>query len=194
MQGCLVTDIFGRTDAMEEIAEELSAGSNTGSGSLAEWRILDPYQGVRHQFTDEAAAYEYFQQHMGVTSYASLVAEELNNTRYALAIGFSVGASALWQYLSHSKAMNIKRSVLFYGSQIRNMPFNSPQVPTHIIQPISEPHFDMNELSIKLTQLENVSVEKARYLHGFMNRKSDNFNVEGYRRYLQWLKGTQSVR
>ncbi|QDP02136.1 hypothetical protein [Thalassotalea sp. PS06] len=193
MISCLVTDIFGRTDAMEELAAELSADSNTDSGSLAEWRILDPYQGVRHDFTDEASAYGYFQQHMGLTNYESLIAEELNNTQYSLAIGFSVGASALWQYLSQSKSMSIQQAVLFYGSQIRNMPLNSPQVPTHIIQPKSEPHFDVNKLSIKLTQLENVSIERTKYLHGFMNRKSDNFNVEGYQRYLARLKGTQPL-
>ncbi|WP_394176816.1 hypothetical protein, partial [Thalassotalea litorea] len=170
MQGCLVTDIFGKTDAVEEIAAALSVNSTVA------WRILEPYQGERLEFADETTAYAYFQQHIGLRPYADLIANELCDAQYSIAIGFSVGASVLWQYLGRSNTVNIEQAVLFYGSQIRNMPLCAPKVPTHMIQPISEPHFDINELNLKLAPFGNVTLEASKHLHGFMNRKSNNFD------------------
>ncbi|MCK5097763.1 MAG: dienelactone hydrolase family protein, partial [Desulfobacteraceae bacterium] len=104
-----------------------------------------------------------------------------------LLIGFSVGACAIWLLSEHEVSQNISGAVCFYGSQIRNTTDLSPKFPVKIILPKKEEHFSIKDLSSKLELKQNVRIHKSRYLHGFMNVYSKNYNQTAYNHYLQWL-------
>ncbi|WP_171022249.1 hypothetical protein [Thalassotalea litorea] len=186
MQGFLITDIFGTTPAVHAMNDRLG-------GSLF---IIDPYDGIAQNFTNETAAYQHFQQHVGVNRYADIIAGYLSQAanKDQILIGFSVGASALWRCLTQQPPKSLQgkslqtAALLFYGSQIRHMPVSVPCVPTNIVLPCSEPHFSISALATSLVDVENVNVTNSEYLHGFMNELSDNFDRQGYQQYLAQLQ------
>jgi len=101
-------------------------------------------------------------------------------------IGFSMGASALWT-ISNNNDINIDEAFYFYGSQIRHWMDINPKIKGTVILPISEPHFDVNALQIKLEEKNMLSVIRCDYHHGFMNENSTNFNQHAYNQYTHWL-------
>ncbi len=64
----------------------------------------------------------------------------------------------------------------------------TPEIEMDLIFPEHEPHFNVKKLIAKLSQKKNVKCYTAPCLHGFMNKKSDNFNKEEYTNYLGLLK------
>lgn len=87
----LVSDIFGRTKALEKIGIEIS-------GNDPDIRIIDPYQGVDLFFETEALAYDYFMDRVGLKKYVSILMDHLAcSAPDMVLIGFSVGASAIWE-------------------------------------------------------------------------------------------------
>ncbi len=82
MNNVIVTDIFGRTPALETLARDI--------GSVA--AIIDPYDKASMNFAAEPLAYEYFMTHVGIFAYKQLIAARLaESARIDLLIGFSVG-------------------------------------------------------------------------------------------------------
>lgn len=54
--------------------------------------------------------------------------------------------------------------------------------------PEEEPHFDVVELMARLSRREGVVCHQTRYLHGFMNPLSVNFDAKAYAEYLLVLE------
>lgn len=79
-------------------------------------------------------------------------------------------------------------AICFYGSQIRNYLNVNPKIKIELFFPEHERHFEVANLISRLSQKTNVTCYKVPYLHGFMNKKSNNFNDIGYYQYLQLLK------
>jgi len=59
MNWLIVSDIFGRTDALEGFASSLEE----------EYSIIDPYEGKRNRFADEESAYCKFSNEVGLDRY-----------------------------------------------------------------------------------------------------------------------------
>jgi len=180
MRIIVVTDIFGQTPALLNLAESIKADS-----------IIDPYSGEDKNFINEASAYEYFSTHVGLDNYVELLTTELAaSTEQIILIGFSIGASAIWQ-LSAEHAMKdvtgVKQAICFYGSQIRKATDINPKFATSLIFPTLERHFDVQALAQVLSVKTNVNIEIVNYLHGFMNSHSDNFNISAYNNHLARL-------
>ena len=57
MSTILVSDIFGRTSALEKLGDELP-------GSV---EIVDPYSGLFMEFKEESAAYQFFTENIGLS-------------------------------------------------------------------------------------------------------------------------------
>ena len=116
----LVSDIFGKTPALIQLAEAIAATA-----------IIDPYDGVDMGFEDESKAYAYFVKHVGFEQYYDVLQSELQNqispiSSMNVLIGFSIGASAIWKLSDYPDITNIQRGICYYGSQIRNLKAVSP--------------------------------------------------------------------
>ena len=163
---------------MEELA--CLVGGKTG--------IVDPYSGRSIDFADESEAYPYFMNHVGIDAYGDVLKAELkpvsNQTEL---IGFSVGASAIWKISDRIRPEFIVRAVCFYGSQIRHHQEIDPCLDVELVLPDFEPGFHVDALAQQLSAKAHVIIHKTKYLHGFMNPHSKNFNHIGYRHYVEWL-------
>jgi dienelactone hydrolase len=174
----IVSDIFGLTPALRELAQNVCEQAI----------ILDPYQGKEMSFSNESSAYSYFTTQIGLDNYhnhiATCIAKQKSKIRL---IGFSIGASAIWQ-ISENPNSNIVSAMLFYGSQIRFSANLNPAFEVTVFLPKYEPHFCVERLIKQLKGRDNTFVEQTNYLHGFMNRHSDNFNLTAYKCFIEKLK------
>ena len=175
----IASDIFGKTDALRQLAEDLPGES----------KILDPYGGKTTTFADEAHAYNVFNQQVGHDNYAESLRREINNTEGAFQLlGFSAGATACWRNACDEKDAGLRQVICIYGSQIRHHCHLQPAVPTMLVLPARESSFDVTEHAEALAKIPLTTLRKTPYLHGYMNRLSLNFNKDGYGETLNWLK------
>lgn len=182
MKLILVSDIFGRTPEFEELASELSSDSMTAT-------IVDPYDGKYIEFHDENHAHACFQNAAGIERYRDMLSAVLAHADGSLfLIGFSVGASALWALSEGIRVQGIAGALCFYGAQIRNFLNVCPAIEIKLVFPDHEPHFDTSELISQLSYKKNIACCTVPYLHGFMNKRSNNFNETGYGRWMQLIK------
>lgn len=178
MDRIVVSDIFGRTDALEEICSRFSGNTE----------IVDSYDSTFIEFKNENEAYFYFMSNVGLDKYCDMLREKIFQTPHTIKlIGFSVGASAIWQLSEKFSPSKVLGAVCFYGSQIRKIANINPSFQIRIILPVKEEKFSVADLLKILSQKKNVKIYKSDYLHGFMNKYSNNYNLSGYSRYLEWL-------
>lgn len=178
MQVILFSDIFGSTPALAKLATHLACETTP--------LIVDPYGGHFLEFTLEDDAYAYFTKHVGIERYTQIIEKKLKTiTGELFLIGFSMGASALWCVLS--KRVVNGRAVCYYGSQIRDHTHLTPLIPTTLIFPFQEPHFDVGRLTRQMGRKDLVSCRTVPYLHGFMNSMSFNYNEDACYQELERL-------
>ena len=176
MRKLLISDIFGRTAALENMALELAGQVD----------IFDPYEAENRHFKDEAQAYDYFSLHVGLDKYTLNLNHYLkNNVEPIELIGFSVGAAAIWRISNNTVLTHVKGAIGFYGSQIRNYTEITPLFPINLIFPKTESHFSVTELIADIVKKDQVSIEHTNFLHGFMNVHSNNFDLVGFKQYFQ---------
>ncbi|WP_299772814.1 dienelactone hydrolase family protein [uncultured Pseudoteredinibacter sp.] len=179
MRIIIAADIFGKTDALGDLAASLPFATE----------VISPYTDSELKFHDEQEGYDYFSEYVGIETYANrLLKHILESSEPVMLIGFSVGAAAVWYLAGHNNLNNVISGIGFYGSQIRHAREVEPSFPIHLVFPESEEHFCVNTLIKDVSKYQTVSVERSAYLHGFMNRRSANFNAEAYEIYLQKLK------
>ncbi len=184
MRNIIVSDVFGRTEALEGIASSFSGVTD----------IFEPYNAMNMDFGNEEEAYSYFTSEVGLNKYANNLksfiqsfAEQLN------LIGFSVGASAIWRISAQVKLENISSATCFYGSQIRNDRDICPIFPMELIFPIAEEHFSVSELISDLSDKENIQIQQVSFAHGFMNSHSINYHQGGYDQFICALQKAQNT-
>ena len=174
----LVSDVFGKTPALERLAKELNAN-----------KIVDPYDGKCMNFLDENEAYLYFIDKIGLDTYLKKLKLALkSNNMVVTLIGFSVGASTVWRLSGTSSNKYIKNAICFYGSQIRNFAEIKPTFNVKLIFPKSELHFDVEKLRKELDKKKKVNTNIVNYLHGFMNCNSINYDKKAYLKHIELLR------
>ncbi|CAG36026.1 dienelactone hydrolase family protein [Desulfotalea psychrophila] len=179
MRKIFVSDIFGRTPALENLCR--AVGSDIG--------IVDPYAGKEMRFQTEQEAYDFFMANVGMNAYCDLLQSRLEQTTIPIIlVGFSVGASALWQISESLSCEKVKRVVCFYGSQIRHSTEINPSVVVEHFLPVHEAGFSVEEMANRLLGKENIILHNTTYLHGFMNELSKNYSKLGYRKYVELLR------
>lgn len=175
----IVSDIFGRTKALEELSCALSSNVE----------IFDPYDSIFMNFKNEEDAYSYFQSNIGIDKYASLLFEKIKSLDHqVLLLGFSIGGSAIWKISELKNLKNVFAAKCFYSSQIRHYTKTNPLFPIHLIFPSYEEHFLISNLIFSLCNKKNVQVEQFPYLHGFMNKHSKNYNAYAYNLFINSLQ------
>lgn len=185
----LITDIFGRTYAVEDLARALSINCDA--------TIVDPYGGQENLFDCEQAAYRYFMEEVTLTRYEALIRDHLKNTCHTsptFLIGFSVGATAIWNLSAEgifSRFSNIK-ILCFYGAQIRHHIEKNHTQEIEVILPNQETSFDVNTLYKALYLKNNVIIQQENRGHGFMNKLSKKFCQSTYEKHINRLKAIQN--
>jgi len=182
MKIIIASDIFGKTPELEEFAAQISIISNNAV-------IIDPYEGEYLNFRNEDEAHRYFKKWVGIDSYKETVYTAIANIKRDLyLIGFSVGASAIWATSDRLVGKTNTQSICFYGSQIRNYVDVNPEIYIELIFPKHEAHFSVSDLSAEISLKNNVVCDTVIYLHGFMNKRSANFNNAGFEVYVNYIK------
>ncbi|NRQ44140.1 dienelactone hydrolase family protein [Rheinheimera sp. YQF-2] len=178
----VLSDIFGLCAGLERLLADLSQAG-------AAVQLIDPYQGKRQQFADEAQAYAAYSAQCGHDTYAATVQQALQNAArpFDVAIGFSAGATALWRALAQADAGLVKQAVLFYPGQIHQHLALTPAVQMQVIFGHSEPHFAVADICNQLQQKPGVTAVSTDYAHGFMNPASQAFAEVGYQHQLDKL-------
>jgi len=173
----IVSDVFGLTPALLKIADKLEAIS-----------IIDTYQGKMMEFENEEHAYSCFVKTVGLDNYFSVLLQAVESSKHTVTlIGFSVGASVVWRLSEIKDEKFIKQAFCYYGSQIRKFTEIEPCFDINLVFPACESHFDVLELQNTLMKKNNVKIKKVKYLHGFMNYHSSNYNDDGYTEHLSFL-------
>lgn len=186
MQIILIADIFGITPELLRLAKDIARANEGTQTSCVE--VFGPYQEDNITFTNEQAAYQYFTNHVGLDNYTQALAHNVSQiTSTTLLIGFSAGGSALWR-LTSSLPAQVKAAICFYSGQIRHHLDIVPNHPTRLILAEHEAHFNVDTLAAALEHNTKVSIEKSRYLHGFMNPLSVNFSEKGYQKYVNKIR------
>lgn len=187
MEILFVADIFGLTPEFKKLCLQLA--DKHQATSQDKLYLISPYDDTV-LFTNETKAYQYFCEQGGVASYTEKLAGILSEIRKPCTlIGFSAGGSALWSLVSQPQFSHHQQLLCFYSSQIRHMTLLNPQIPTRLIFPKNEQHFSVDELIDNLQHKAHVIVEQAPFLHGFMNKRSNNYSQQAYDIYLKKLNG-----
>ena len=178
MSTVIVSDIYGLTDALTRLANEIDCCD-----------IIDPYDGVVKNFRNESTAYNSFKINVGMDAYVKHIEKQLAKIQCnSTVVGFSAGASALWRLSEHTSSQNcIKNIVCFYPSQIRHYMNVCPVIPVDVIFPVCEAKFNVTDIGVKLSDKELVTVQQTKYLHGFMNQCSTNFSNKAYSHFSKFL-------
>ncbi len=178
-----VTDIFGKTKYFDEIVNHISEPYTSVD-------ILDPYNGKEMGFKDENEAYAHFQKKIGLEKYSANLYKKLQGKENAnlTLLGFSMGASAIWSLSAKLDLYKNTKAIGFYGSQIRNYLHIDPKIIIDLYFSKTESSYNVTEVVNNLSKKEKVNCYRTTYFHGFMNRKSANFNPKGYFKYLKIIK------
>ncbi len=179
MRAIVVSDIWGATEPFKKLCEDI------GKNVIA----IDPYNGIDLQFSDEQQAYQHFSAHIGLEQYTKLVFQKITQHKQpCILIGFSVGASAIWNISPTLNEHQVAKAYCFYGGQIRHKTNLIPSIKTELILPYSEPHFDQNEMLKDIKKKDNIKIQHTQYFHGFLNQLSNNFNQQGYDKYIEYIQ------
>ena len=174
----IATDIFGHTPDVQDLARQLGATA----------RIVSPYGGERPRFASEMEAHAAFSARTTIESYSATLAGHLRGRTFDLALGFSVGATALWLCLAQGAPWLPRRAILYYGSRIRQHTELRPQRPTRLLFAEQETSFDPAELAAKLRALGHDATVIPGSRHGFMNPLSPGHDPELAARELEAIK------
>jgi dienelactone hydrolase len=178
MHQIIVSDIFGKTQVLNEIA----------AGFAETVEIFDPYNAQMMDFKDENQAYVYFSSEVGLAGYAHQLSDKLRTLSGEISLlGFSVGASAIWKISAQIEFRNVTGAKCFYGSQIRHYSDINPVFPVQAIFPTTEQHFSVSQLIADLSGKKNLQIHQVASLHGFMNRYSQNYDPVAYRQFIDAL-------
>lgn len=179
MRTVVVSDIFGLSEPLIDFC----------SCACQNFTIVDPYSGVQMHFADEAEAYSHFMSNLGIQAYAEHLAETIKIINGPVnLVGFSVGASAIWQISDILDSEKVNYVGCFYGSQIRHQLEKTPNFAVDVFLPNVEKTFDVGLIRDGLADKGQVSVIQTYFGHGFMNKLSQNFELNGYNTYLEIVK------
>lgn len=124
-------------------------------------------------------AYHNFMDNVGFENAMKQITQILCNVRphykRIYVLGYSIGAALAW-LCSQTNLCDLV--IGFYGSRIRDNLAVIPSCPTLLFFPTEEESFNVDELIVKLSCLDNVKVEKMQGKHCFADKFSKNYNRE----------------
>lgn len=178
MQIIIATDIHGVTDGVRALFE------NFDQHPL---RFLSPWDSDENPYPTEQEAVKAFHAEQGLLRYQQKIAKVAGDAP-ALLIGFSVGASALWQYASSEECHRDSRAVMYYGSRIRDHLSLAPRCKSSLIFAEHESAFQPHRIVDQLTNSSTDCAVIAGTRHGFMNPHSPHFDSSLTHQQLAYLR------
>ncbi|MEG6586791.1 dienelactone hydrolase family protein [Dendrosporobacter sp. 1207_IL3150] len=153
---------------------------------------------IKFSYDQEERAYNYFMNNIGFEGSLNQLKQILFNVRphykKVYLLGYSIGATLAW-LCSQTKLCDLV--VGFYGSRIRDNPTVVPKCPTLLFFPTEEKSFDVDDLIIKLTKIDNITVKKICGKHGFADPFSKNYNNKSsfiaYKEILVFVKKVSAL-
>lgn len=178
----IIPEIYGKTAALEDLANSLDA------------TIIDPYQGTAKSFVDEAQAYQCFIDECGHQAYTALVKSAIESIEgQVIVLGFSAGASAAWKATECFDDDKITHVIGFYPSQIRHHLDVKPACPVTMIFPQCESHFDVDQVIQSVSESAAVECVKTAFKHGFMNPLSTNYNDNAFAAFGKFINNRDTL-
>ncbi len=179
MQIIVATDIHGINNDLQALFQ------NFGD----EIKFLSPWETDGCPYETEQEALSAFHATNGLVTYQQKIAETAGQ-QPALLIGFSVGASSLWQHTASKNCHPSSYAQLFYGSRIRDHVSLTPRCKTSLIFAEHESAFQPATLASKImgSNIEFSIIEDTH--HGFMNPRSPRFNAPLTRQLLTQVKSS----
>lgn len=163
----ILTDIFGKSYFTKDLF------------CFEEYFILDPYEEESILFEDEHEAYSKYIKVSGHDKYFQKAKEFCLKENIEVVISFSAGGTIAWR-LADLDIPSLKKIISFYPSQIRNHLEINPKVEVNIIFAKKEQSFNTQDIVKKLRDKGIKEVLISDFEHGFMNRKSKNFNAKAF--------------
>lgn len=137
---------------------------------------------IRFSYDQEEFAYSYFMNKIGFEFALNQIKQILYNLRpqykKIYMLGYSIGATLAW-LCSQTGVCDLV--VGFYGSRIRDHLAVKPQCPTLLFFPTEEKCFDVDDLIMKLSKINNINVKKICGKHGFADKFSKNYSNKSAR-------------
>lgn len=175
------SDIFGETDALNQQLAEIF-------GDETNFDLFSPYPGKQY-FLNEDAAYTAFCRVGGIHAYVSdLVHQFTNHSDYKGILGFSAGAAAAWKAVSLANLNKLTQVIGFYPGQIQHFLDADASVPTYLIFPHYETHFEVEPVIHILLEKPQVKVERTQYQHGFMNTHSKAYDAKACQHFMEKIQ------
>ena len=164
-------EIYGINEHIINVCKELSKRKyDIIAPNLLNNKIIFSYD-------QEEIAYNYFMDKIGF----EIAMKQIKQIFYSVrphykkiyVLGYSIGATLAW-LCSQTKLCDL--IVGFYGSRIRDNLAVVPECPTLLFFPTAEKSFDVDDLIIKLSSINNINVKKICGKHGFADQFSKNYN------------------
>lgn len=164
---------------------------------------LENEESVYNTFVEQCGHDKYTQMCQETLADIALHADEVqqsdqstSNTEHNITIlAFSAGASAMWRALANKQSnhdsnqgekklntvVTFKQFIGFYPSQIRHHTQLTPSIPSLLVFPSHEPHFNLEKVIVELSENQDSTCQliKTPWLHGFFNPYSKNYNANG---------------
>lgn len=176
MQIIVATDIHGIHD---QLRAQLAV--------LGEPIIVSPWTGEGCPYANEQDAVSEFHRQDGLSSYEQKIAQAANGEA-ALLIGFSVGATSLWRYVSGPQCNTNSRAVLYYGSRIRDYLELAPLCPTSVYFAEHEPSFNPESIAISVRKSGALCSVISGTRHGFMSPISSHYRPDIAQEHLGMIQ------
>lgn len=164
-------EIYGINKHIKQVCKELSK---------RKYDIIVPNllnDRIMFHYDQEQIAYSYFINKIGFEIAMKQIEEILysvrSNYKKIYVLGYSIGATLAW-LCSQTGLCDLV--VGFYGSRIRENIAIVPQCPTLLFFPTEEKSFDVDDLIMQLSEINNISVKKLCGKHGFADQFSKNYN------------------
>jgi len=132
---------------------------------------------IAFNYDQEEVAYNNFMNNIGFENAMENIKRILHSVRShykkIYVLGYSIGATLAW-LCSQTELCDLV--VGFYGSRIRDNLAIIPQCPTLLFFANEERSFNVNDLIVNLSNLDNIKVIKLNGNHGFADPFSKNYN------------------
>lgn len=149
--------------------------------------FVSPYDHLLESGFDKN--YESFCDLVGMDKYIEVVKQQLEVMKTPfVAIGESVGATALWCNTTWLSQRQCRAAICLYGSRIRNHLDVQPNCPTHLYFSEDEAYFLTPEVTEQLIALNQVSFNTANLPHGYATPKHLQFNSAAFDRFSDFIK------
>ena len=166
MKIVIATDIHGTNAALR-----------AQLATLGDPIIISPWPVDGRPYSTEQEAVSEFHRQDGLSAYERKIADIVDDQAACL-VGFSVGASSLWRYVSSPRCNPGSCAFLYYGSRIREHATLVPRCRTSLIFAEHETSFDPLSIASALA-LNGVQCDLiGGTYHGFMNPASIHFHPD----------------